>query len=168
MKDLFKKLDIDSIVTISEYRSWIDGDEDGVSGGVDAELMHELKCLGINTEKQTVSEISLSDSEKNTIRTEWIQIVGKPDKSMCVQDGWYTYSWEFLFIENDEFKVASGELNWETGLNLQKEDVPFLPHKEIEFCYNKSCAYKEFMATKLWKTIVDISTKNIILFGCLG
>lgn len=163
IKAFFKKLNIDCLVSVSQYHSWADGDEDGVYGGVNHDLMTELKCLGINTENNTVSEISLSDDEKKMIEIRWNKIVGKPDDSCWSGDGWCDYNWDFLFIENDNINVASGELSWGEGRNLDKDDIPFLPNKEIYFGYtNKEfCVGDEFLETKFWKSIVNCASKTL-------
>lgn len=163
IKAFFKKLNIDCLVSVSQYHSWADGDEDGVYGGVNYDLMTELKCLGINTENNTVSEISLSDDEKKMIEIRWNKIVGKPDDSCWSGDGWCDYNWDFLFIENDNINVASGELSWGEGRNLDKDDIPFLPNKEIYFGYtNKEfCVGDEFLETKFWKSIVNCASKTL-------
>jgi len=157
IKEFFKKSNIDCLVSVSQYLSWADGDEDGTYGGVRADLMPELKCLGINTENKTVSEISISDHESQIISDEWYKIVGRPDDSCWVGDGWCDYSWEFLFFQNENLTVASGELSWGEGRDLDKDDIPFLPNKVIQFgsSYNEFNIGDEFLKTKFWETIAD-------------
>lgn len=160
--ELFKKLDIDCIVSVSQRHHWADADPDGRYGGINVDLMLDWKCLGINTNNQTIKEISFSPQEKEMIEKEWFAITGHPDNSEWVADGWYDYSWEFLFIENDQLKVISGELVWDNGTKWEKEDIPFLPNQDMNFSQSKRC---EENFTKFWEVIVDCSFRGEVLFG---
>lgn len=149
MIELFKKLDIDCIVSVSQRYHWADADPDGRYRGIYVDLLLDWKCVGINTDNQTIKEISFSTQEKETIEKEWRHITGRPSNSEWITDEWYDYSWEFLFIKNNQIKVVSGELLWDNGEKCKKEDIPFLPNKNMKFCQN------EESFTKFWETIVS-------------
>ena len=158
-KELFKKLDIDCIVSVSQRYHWADADQDGRYRGINDDLMLDWKCLGINKTNQTIKEISFSLQEKEMIEKEWLQIMGRPNlNAEWVADGCYQYSWECLFIKNDQLKDISGELEWDNGTKWEKEDVPFLPKQDMNFSQEENF-------TKLWEIIVDCSFRGEVLFG---
>jgi hypothetical protein len=150
IKSIFKKLNIDCLVLVSEEHHWVDADADGESFGISEELKPDIRCIGINSKNKTAkhlheyfSAIKFLDphnlilparKEKTGLDLMWaywrFMGGGKTDNSFVHPDV-YFYVWEIFYIDDEgEVKLERFDMCGEEDCDddfFQKDNIPFLP-----------------------------------------